>query len=292
VVEDLAQRGGQHYAYRLKAWKAPFDFQATITTPFVNIPAGGTAIVNVTVDRRGYTGPLEVKAAGLPAGITQSGGLIPPEVPDVVNARAASRRALLALTAAADTRFEPGSVTFVASGKDERGTVVERTARGIGYTINVAGAMTQGVVDRQRALTGGWMGLELPAALAPPPPATLDLALEKSEKKEAGYEFQFRWTWHPRDAMQNVPDTVNVDVPNFIDLRVIGMAADKSNKKSGTFLVTSTKNTYPATYNIGVSGRLMVNGQAQEIYSRIHQFQLPVLDPEDKTANAPTAAAR
>jgi hypothetical protein len=290
AVEDLAGRGGTHFAYRLLAWQAPYDFQATINSPFVNIPAGGSMIVNVTVDRRGYLGPLQVRAQGLPPGVEQSGGLIPAEVPDAVNARVASRRALLALTAAQGASWREGEITFVAAGKDANGKGVERKARGIGYSIGVAGATSQGVVDRQRPLTGGWMGLDLPAALAPAPPATLELALEKSEKKEAGYEFLFRWTWHPRDAMQAVPDTVSVDVPNFIDLRVIGMAVDPKNRKSGTFLVTSTRNTYPATYDIGISGRLMVQGQAQEIYSKIHQFELAAMDPEDKNATA--AAAR
>ena len=53
AVEDLARRGGQLYGYRLHVSKAAQDLQATITTPAVNIPAGGTAIVNLSVDRRG-----------------------------------------------------------------------------------------------------------------------------------------------------------------------------------------------------------------------------------------------
>ena len=36
---------------------------------------------------------------------------------------------------------------------------------------------TQGVVDRQRPLTGAWLGHELPAAMTDPTPATLALTL-------------------------------------------------------------------------------------------------------------------
>ena len=131
------------------------------------------------------------------------------------------------------------------------GEKVTRDASGVGYAIGVAGATSQGVVDRQRPLTGTWLGEQLPAAITDPSPATLTLALEKSEKKESGYEFNFRWTWNTKNSMQRVPDTVSADVPNFIDLRVIGMAVDKKDPNTGTFLVTSTKNTCPPCITSG-----------------------------------------
>jgi len=292
TVEDLARRGGQHYAYRLHASKAAQDLQATITTPAVNIPAGGTAIVNLSVDRRGYAGALSIKALNLPQGVRMSGGVIPPDPPESLTPRLGSRRAMVSLTADANTKLNIAELAFAAVGIDAAGKPIERRATGIGYLIGVNGATTQGVVDRQRALTGNWIGTELPVAMAAAAAAGLELTLEKTEKKEAGYEFLFRWTWKPRNAMQNVPATVAVDVPNFADLRVIGMAVDEKNKKTGTFLVTSTRNTLPAKYDIGINGRLMVDGQQQDIYSEIMQFTLPALDPEEKNANASTSAAR
>ena len=92
--------------------------------------------------------------------------------------------------------------------------------------------------------------------------------------------------------MQAVPPTVSVDVPNFADLRIIGMAVDPKDKQTGTFLVTSTRNTLPSRYDIGINGRLTIDAQQQEIYSEIQQFTLPALDPEEKNANAPPSAAR
>jgi len=129
-------------------------------------------------------------------------------------------------------------------------------------------------------------------ALTDAGPATLALTLEKSEKKEAGYEFHCRWKWTAPNTMQRVPETVSVDVPNFIDLRVIEMKVDKTDRTTGTFLVTSTKNTLPALYNIIISGRVMADGAPQEIYSPIMAFTLPALDPEEKPANASASAAR
>jgi hypothetical protein len=292
AVEDLARRGGQHYAYRLHASKAAEDLRASITTPAVNIPAGGTALVNLSVDRRGYSGPLTIKALNLPEGVRMSGGSIPADPPESLTPRLGTRAAIVSLTAAAGVKLNVAELAFAAVGTGPAGQPIERRARGIGYSIAVNGATTQGVVDRQRPLSGAWMGTELPVALAPPPPAHLDLKLEKMEKKEAGYEFLFRWTWKPRNAMQPVPPSVSVSVPNFADLRIIGMAVDAKDKKTGTFLVTSTRNTLPARYDIGITGRLMGDGANQDIYSEIQQFTLPALDPEEKNANASPSAAR
>jgi hypothetical protein len=82
---------------------------------------------------------------------------------------------------------------------------------------------------------------------------------------------------------------VNVDVPNFTDLRVIEMAVDPKDKKTGTFLVTSTKNTLPALYNVVISGRLMVNGARREIYAPLVAFPVPVMEEETKNANSTAA---
>lgn len=284
-VEDLALRGGAHYAYRLSAFKGAHDLQATIGTPFVNIPAGGTAIVNINVDRRGFLGPLRVKALNLPKGVEMTGGHIPFELPEGAPGRIVTRRAMIGLTAAQGAEINLSELSFVAVGDG-----IERRARGIGYAINVAGAVTQGVVDRQRALNGAWLGLELPAAMTEAQPATLDLKLEKSEKKESGYAFHFRWTWNARNNMQAVPPSVSVDVPNFADLRIINMAVEKGNRKSGTFQVTSTRNTAPALYDIMINGRLMIGTQQHDVYSKALSFEVPALEPEEK--NATSASAR
>ena len=283
AVEDLALRGGQHYAYRLHASRSGSDFQAQITTPFVNIPAGGTALVAINIGRRGYTGPLRVEPIQLPAGITMAGGDVPHEIPDPNN-RANSRRAIITLSAAADAKFSSGEFGFRVISTDLQTPKIERVANGLAYSIGVTGASAQGVVDRQRPLNGTWLGYQLPAALTDPTPANLALVLESATKKEAGYEYLFRWRWTTRERGQAVPDSVTVDLPNFIDFRAIEMAVDKKDKTTGTFLVTSTRNTLPALYNIGVAGRFMAGGQAQEIYSPLLPLTVAALDPEEKPA--------
>jgi hypothetical protein len=287
-VEDLARRGGPLYGYRLMAYRAEQDFRATINTPFLNIPAGGTALVSVNVQRRGYNGALQVEPVSLPPGITAAGGDIPAEVADPNN-RATSRNAILTLTAAAGATLKAGELRFRVLGSDEQGMPFDRLATGIGYSIGVAGATDQGVVDRQRPLTGQWLGYALPAAVADPPPATLALKLESVAKKEAGYQFLFRWTWSTAGAMQNWPDSVNADVPNLTDLRVIEMAVDPKDKKTGTFLVTSTRNTLPALYNATISGRLTVGGVRRDIFAPVVAFAVPAMEEENKDAHHTSA---
>lgn len=288
TVEDLARRGGMHYAYRFSAYRSPYDFRATITTPFVNIPKGGTTIVNFNIERRGYTGPLRVEAVNLPKGIEIAGGDIPAEIADPSN-RSNARRGFVSLSAPADSPFSEGELAFKVIGKGDDGKPIEREATGLAYAIGIAGANTQGVVDRQRPLTGGWLGYQLPAMKGDAPPATLELKLENTAKKDAGMEYLYRWHYHVRNAMQRVPETVGVDLPNLIDLRVIEMAVDKTDPKSGTFLVTTTRNTLPAVYNIGINGRMMVDGIQEDIYSPLQTLTVPVHDSEEKTANASTA---
>ena len=290
-VEDLAQRGGTNYGYRLTAARATHDFRATIGTSLVNIPAGGTALMNVNVARRGYNGPLKIEALNLPDGLDVAGGDIPAEVADVNN-RATSRSANLTLTASGDLKLAVGELKFRAVGWDEQGKRIERAATGIGYQIGVAGANEQGAVDRQRALNGAWLGYQLPAALTDPTAANLELKLERTTKRESGYQFLFRWTWSTTGSMQNFPDTVSVDVPNFADIRVIEMKVDPKNKKTGTFILGSTRNTLPATYNMVITGRLTVDGVRQDIYAPLVAFQLPALDLDEKDTNARTPAQR
>jgi hypothetical protein len=262
-------------------YRAAQDFRASLNTPFVNIPAGGTALVSVNVARRGFNGPLRIEAVDLPPGLTIAGGDIPAEVADPSN-RATNRGAILTLTASADAKLTVGELSFRAIGSDEQGKPIERIATGLGYSIGVSGATDQGVVDRQRPLTGAWLGYSLPVSLTDPPPATLTLKLLSATKKEAGYQFLFRWTWSTTNAMQTWPDTVDVDVPNFNDLRVIEMAIDPKDRKTGTFLVTSTRNTLPALYNVVINGRLMVSGTRRDVYAPLVAFPVPAMDPEEK----------
>jgi len=74
---DLASRGGPYYGYRLIVRRQAEDFNLTIGSPFVNLPAGGTMAIGVTADRRGYDGVIQLTIPDLPKGVRVEGGIIP-----------------------------------------------------------------------------------------------------------------------------------------------------------------------------------------------------------------------
>ncbi|MFN7543775.1 MAG: PPC domain-containing protein, partial [Acidobacteriota bacterium] len=81
-IEDLALRGGQHFAYRLIARPAAEEFTLSVNTPLVNVPAGGSVFVPVTIDRKGYMGPVRVRVKNAPEGLIVEGGRIPGQPPN------------------------------------------------------------------------------------------------------------------------------------------------------------------------------------------------------------------
>ena len=62
---------------------------------------------------------------------------------------------------------------------------------------------------------------------------------------------------------------------------MIDMRSDSEDRTTGTFLVTTTKLTRPAKYDVYITGKVTVDGQQEEIVSR----PIAVEVEEVKTAN-------
>ena len=272
TVEDLAQRGGPFYGYRLITRRQAEDFKLSIASPYVNIPAGGTVAVSVSADRRGFDGPIQLSIPDLPPGVRVEGGIIPREYVDASNARTLNRRGLLMLTAEAGIELPLNELQVWGEATLADGTVLRRQARGPGMVVDVAGATEQGVVDRQRAVTAPWLGLTLPAAMAEPAGATLEVRQTRIIQMEEGarYEYAFQWTLHGRGTP---PKQVGVDVIGAKDIRVIDIKAG-TDDMAGTFAVTTTKATDPARYDLYVSGRLKTDDGDESIVSRPIAFEV------------------
>jgi len=269
AVEDLAERGGPLYGYRLITRQEAEDFQLAISSPYLNIPAGGTALLNVVADRRGYDGPIQLTIPNLPKGVSVEGGFIPREYVDPSNARTFSRRGTLTITAAPDADLPTVPLAVWGEGQSSNGTSLRRRARGPGMVVAVAGATDQGVVDRQRPLTAPWLGLELPAAIAEPPSGTLQVKQTNFKRLDEGGRYEFEYAWNVRSGTP--PRDVNVEVVGARDLRVIEM---KRSGKGGTFVVTTTKATDPATYDLYITGRLKTDSGDETIVSRPIRFEV------------------
>jgi hypothetical protein len=265
TIEDLALRGGPHYPYRLLVRRESEDFQLTVATPYVNVPAGGTAAVVVTADRRGYDGPIQLSIPDLPPGLRVEGGTIPREQVDANNARTLNRRGVLILSAEPGVELPRRELVVWGEGVRADGTRVRRRAHGLGMAVDVAGATAQGVVDRQRPLVAPWLGLDLPAASTTPPPATLEVRQVKFTRLEEGDRYDFEYEWKLRTKEAQLPAELAVDVVGARDIRV---TAFQKSGETGSFSINTTKATEPASYDVIVRGRLKADGRDEEIYAR------------------------
>lgn len=268
AVEDLALRGGPNYGYRLNIESVAQTFRVLLNVPYVNVPAEGSVAVPVTVQRQGFDGEIQLRVPNTPKGLRVEGGLVVAGA--VVKETAQNRNSIgvLILTAEPGAKLPPTDLKVEGVAQLPDGRTLVRPAEGPGMMVAVSGATEQGVVDRQRAITAPWLGLELPIAETKAPSARLEVSMLGRKHLEEGDQMQFRWKWTLQDDTQPLPKNVNADMVGAADIRVIDMQTDPKDRTSGTFLITTTKLTRPSTYDMYIRGRLTVNGQQEEIVSR------------------------
>ena len=289
TVEDLALRGGPSYAYRLNVQPVSQDFRVILNVPFVNVPSEGSVAVPVTVQRHGFEDEVQLRVANAPRGLRVEGGYVVAGLPTKEPAQTRNNRGVLILTAEPGETFESLELSVEGVARLPDGSQIVRKAEGPGMIVNVAGATEQGSVDRQRALTAAWMGLELVTAPTKSRAATLEVTLLDRKRMEEGDQIRFRWKWTPRDATQALPRTVSAEMVGAADIRVIEMQVDAKDSSTGTFVITTTKLTRPSNYDVFITGRLNVAGGEQEdIVSR----PITITVDEVKAGNVETGAQR
>jgi hypothetical protein len=288
TVEDLALRGGPNYAYRLNVQSVAQDFRVILNSPFLNVPAGGSATLPVTVQRQGYDGEVQLRVANAPVGLRVEGGYVVAGGPVKETPQNRNSRGVLILTAEPGVSLMTADLIVEGVGRLPEGASLVRRAEGPGMIVNVAGASEQGSVDRQRPLTAPWLALDLPVAQTKSRAAALEVTMLERKRLEEGDQIQFRWKWTSRDATVTLPKTVNVEMVGAADVRVIDMRTSAEDRITGTFLVTTTKLTRPSKYDLYVSGRVTVDGQQEDIVSR----PITVEVEEVKARNAETGSIR
>lgn len=268
TVEDLALRGGANYAYRLNVQSVAQDFRVILNAPFVNVPAGGSAMVPVTVLRQGYDGEVQLRVSNAPQGLRVEGGYVVAGAPVKETAQNRNSRGTLIMTVESGVSFAPADLIIEGVGKLPDGSSLIRRADAPAMIVNVAGATEQGSVDRQRPLTAPWLGLDLPMARTKPQAATLEVTMLERKRMEEGDQMKFRWKWNRTDATLPLPKNVSAEMVGAADIRVIDMRTDSDDRTTGTFSVTTTKLTRPAKYDLYITGKLTADGQQEEIVSR------------------------
>lgn len=76
ALRDLESRGGIGFPYRILVTPVTPSVEITLNDPQISIPKGGSALVGVTVVRKGYTGPITLNVLDPPAGLTVRPGSI------------------------------------------------------------------------------------------------------------------------------------------------------------------------------------------------------------------------
>jgi hypothetical protein len=266
AIEDLARRGGPDFAYRLTVQQQKEDFLLSAGPAYINVPRGGTAQIVVAAERRGYDGPLRASIPDLPKGWTVEGGYIPAETMDASGARAPSRRGVLTVTVAPDAELPASDLVVVADGGG-----LHRQAPGAGAVIDVAagtGLPDAASTDRQKSFTAPWLNMAMPCAITKEPVATLSVKPVGHTRMAEGDAFDFEWKIATKETGLAMPASVSVDAPGARDLRVIDMKPASKGAATGTFRITTTKSTAPATYDLIVTANLMVDGARETIVSR------------------------
>jgi hypothetical protein len=268
AVEDLLGRGGDAYAYRLQARRQLPDFIAELLTPYVNVPAGGTAQVNVQVQRRGYVGDIRLKIPNLPPGVTVSGGHIPSEAAaqnfNNDNAGRRTARSTLTLVAAPDTHFDPTELSVWAEATTPDG-IMRRQAVGPGLVTAVRG-------DRQRAFTAPWLGIQLPIAAAPPSPLTV-VSSTPIVRIAQGVEYNIDYAVK-RDSNMKAPAKVNLNIAGAVgNLRILKGEKSASADK-GAYALNTNFATPVTTFDILLEADTEIEGKPARISAPAIEIQI------------------
>ena len=110
AIRDLENRGGIGFPYRIVVEPLLPDFELLVNESQLSVPRGGTAGLGVTVLRKGFSGPITVTVADLPAGLSVRPGTI----------AAGQTTGALTMTASADASFPAAPLKLVgrATGAD------------------------------------------------------------------------------------------------------------------------------------------------------------------------------
>ena len=266
TVEDLLQRGGPAHGYRLTARRQGPDFLAAIDVPFVNIPARGSALVNVTVERRGYHGAIDLFLENPPEDIVAGGGHIPP-TSELGSTRPRFAKGTLTLSAKPGARLGAMNLVVRARGVREDGSVIKRRAEGPGLRVAAAG-------KGRDPLTAAWLGYDLPARIVPQAPAAVEFLMPRALRVvRGGKQHVARWAVHVRgDASLAKP----VEFPRSAGSLRLRVDKDKSKAAQGEFLIFPHERTGLGTMDFNLAAQVRAGGRTRTVYSA--PLELEVVD--------------
>ena len=267
-VEDLLRRGGDAYGYRLQARRQPPDFVAELLTPFVNVPAGGTAQIPVLIQRRGYEGEIRLRVPNLPPGFRVAGGHIPSEAAaqnfNNDNAGRRTARSVLTITADTDAKTPPAELAVWAEADTPDG-ILKREARGPGLITPVRG-------DKQRPFTAPFLGMGLPVAVSPALPLTLAIPTPLVRFAQ-GFEYPLEYQLK-RTGLTKPPAKVSQQIAGAVgNLRIL-KGAEKAGGDNGSVTLNTNFATPITTFDMLLEAETIIDGKPMRISSPAIEIQV------------------
>lgn len=268
TVQDLVGRGGPLFGYRLLARKDPPDFTLSLATPYVNLPEGGLAVVEVNVDRRGYTGPIQLTIPGAGKEISVFGGYVRGELEEA--ALPASGRGILGLKA------EPGGGARIlelevwGEARLEDGSVLRRRALGPGLVTQIQGGTGIPDVtfrDPQRPFVAPWLGMQLPAMVVPPSPVRLNIHGVRELRLIQGMSYPLHWEMESDDPAVSRPLRVSADAPGSALVNLVPEDRAKGYGPQGVMLLRTLFSAPAQRFDLVLSADIEVGGRRQTVYS-------------------------
>lgn len=270
TVEDLVRRGGPLLAYRLWTTRQPEDFALSLSTPFINIPATGTALVSVNVQRLGYLGPIQLKIPDAVDALLVEGGYVPPEIPDRDN-RIVSRRGILTVTAGENSAPRMMELTVVGEGVLEDGTVVQRRAQGPGMITNVRGGTglpDPNRSDAQKPFRAFWLNMALPAMVTGTIPARLQVEAPSEIRIIQGMRYDLEWSVVSEEMNFRPPRRVNVEAAGARLVNFVPRDRGKEYAKKGATEIRVLFGALPQKFNLVLNAQVELGGRSETLTTR------------------------
>lgn len=268
AVEDLRGLGGWAFAYRLLARPQPEDFSLRLHTPYVNVPAGGTAAIEVVAERHGYSGPIRVTIPALPEDLVVEGGNLHAEFAHYTGIRQLSTRGYLTLTAKPGAPPRAVELSVWGEGVSAAGPI-RRRAQGPGMMVLVGGGEVlnqTGDLVLSKPLVFPWLGLELPLAISKAMPVSLEIA-KRIVRVVQGIDYPIEWKL-VKQGPGIVPRSISASLPygEIKDLSVRETPESKG-KDEGKVVVSSSFDTPLAKLDVVLSANVQINGKDERVTS-------------------------
>lgn len=275
AVEDLRGQGGAGYGYRFLAMPGSGDFSLKIVTPYVNVPARGTAAIRVVAERHGYDGPIQLSVPDLPDDVVVSGGNIAAEILNYEGKRERDTLGYLTLTATPGAKSRTFQLTVWGEGAsgEER---IRRRAKGPGliFTVNGEDLYTlTGDLIRARPVTMPWLGIGLPASISRPVPAILEVAAQSYIRVVQGMEFPIGYKLVKQAPGMVTTEVGGLELPTIKDLG-LERKADTKGSDEGKLVVHSTLDTPLVKFDVVPSATLQIGGKEEEILAPAFTVEL------------------